>query len=97
MVFNSLNLVAGYLLRKDAPSAERPYRAPLAMVRLGVALAAVNVVLLFIGAPSWGWKYVGLGWAIVFAGIGIYYWRAAADRRAPAAQAVGASSGRGRR
>ena len=97
MVFNSLNLVAGYLLRKDAPAAERPYRAPLTMVRLGVALAAVNLVLLFIGAPSWGWKYVGLGWAIVFAGIVIYYWRAAADRRAPGARAVGASGGGGRR
>jgi hypothetical protein len=24
-------------------------------------------VLLFVGAPSWGWSYVGLGWLIVLA------------------------------
>jgi len=24
------------------------------MIRLGVVLAAVNLVLLFVGAPSWG-------------------------------------------
>src|SRR3990170_1680601 len=58
MVFNSLNLIAGYLLRKDAPDAARPYRAPVTMLRLGIVLAAVNFMLLFVGAPSWGWKYV---------------------------------------
>src|SRR5262249_9169627 len=73
MIFNVLNLVAGYLLRKDAPAAPRPYRAPVVMIRLGVVLAAVNLVLLFVGAPSWGWKYVGLGWLIVLAGIVIYW------------------------
>lgn len=81
MVFNSLNLVAGYLLRKDAPLAARPYRAPVVMIRLGVVLAAGNFVLLFVGAPSWGWKYVGLGWAIVLAGVVVYYYRAWSDRR----------------
>jgi len=82
MVFNTLNLVAGYLLRKDAPHVERPYRAPLVMIRLGVSLAAGNLVLLFVGAPSWGWKYVGLGWLIVLAGVVIYYYRQWSDRRA---------------
>jgi amino acid transporter len=81
MIFNTLNLVAGYLLRKDAPAAPRPYRAPVVMIRLGIVLAAVNLVLLFVGAPSWGWKYVGLGWLIVLAGIVIYYYRAWSDRR----------------
>ncbi len=81
MIFNTLNLVAGYLLRKDAQAAQRPYRAPVTMIRLGVVLAAVNLVLLFVGAPSWGWKYVGLGWLIVLAGIVIYYYRSWSDRR----------------
>jgi len=81
MVFNSLNLMAGYLLRKDAPDAARPYRAPVIMIRLGVVLAAGNFVLLFVGAPSWGWKYVGLGWLIVVAGVAIYYYRSWSDRR----------------
>ena len=91
MVFNTLNLIAGYLLRKDAPLAERPYRAPVAMLRLGIVLAAVNFVLLFAGAPAWGWSAVGTGWGIVLAGVVFYYWRMWSDRRrlAPARPAVG--------
>jgi amino acid transporter len=85
MVFNVLNITTGYLLRKDAPLAERPYTAPLIMIRLGVVFAAVNFVLLFVGSPSWGWKYIGIGWAIVLAGIVIYYARAWNDRRVAAA------------
>jgi amino acid transporter len=92
MIFNTLNLIAGYLLRKDAPTAARPYRAPTTMIRLGVVLAAVNFVLLFVGAPSWGWKYVGLGWLIVLAGIVIYYYRAWSDRRVPRGVALGMTS-----
>ena len=96
MIFNVLNLVAGYLLRKDAPAAARPYRAPVVMIRLGVVLAAVNLVLLFVGAPSWGWKYVGLGWLIVLSGIVIYYYRSWSDRRMTghAAADVAALAGR---
>jgi O-antigen/teichoic acid export membrane protein len=88
MVFNTLNLIAGYLLRKDAPAAGRPYRAALTLIRLGVVFAAVNFVLLFVGAPSWGWKYVGIGWGIVVVGIAIYYYRAWSDRRVAASQAA---------
>jgi amino acid transporter len=91
MAFNVLNLVAGYLLRKDAPDAVRAYRAPLVMIRLGVVLAAVNLVLLFLGAPSWGWKYIGIGWAIVLAGIAVYYFRVWSDRHDDAGEtALGA-------
>jgi amino acid transporter len=94
MVFNTLNLTAGYLLRKDAPGAARPYRAPLVMVRLGVLFAAVNCVLLFVGAPTWGWKSVGIGWVITLLGVVIYYAERYAERRGgwrtpPAAPAAG--------
>jgi len=92
MIFNTLNLIAGYLLRKDAPAATRPYRAPVTMIRLGVVFAAVNLVLLFVGAPSWGWSYVGLGWLIVLAGIAIYYYRAWSDRRVPERATVAAAT-----
>jgi amino acid transporter len=92
MIFNTLNLVAGYLLRKDAPAARRPYRAPVIMIRLGVVLAAVNLVLLFVGAPSWGWSYVGLGWLIVLSGIVIYFYRSWSDRRIPAREAAAAAA-----
>lgn len=92
MIFNTLNLVAGHLLRKDAPAATRPYRAPVTMIRLGVVLAAVNLVLLFVGAPSWGWSYVGLGWLIVLSGIVIYLYRSWSDRRIPVREAAGAAT-----
>jgi len=42
-------------------------------------------MLLFVGAPSWGWKYVGLGWLIVLSGVVIYYYRRWSDERLLAA------------
>ncbi len=71
--FNTLNLVAGYLLRRDAPEAARPYRAPQILIRFGLVLAAVNLVLLWVGAPSWGFGAAFLGWAIVLIGVAATY------------------------
>jgi amino acid transporter len=85
LTFHTLNPVAGYLLRKDAPEAPRLYRAPTATVWLAVALAAANLVFVFVGAPSWGWKPVALGWLIVLAGVAIYELRRRSDRRGAAA------------
>jgi amino acid transporter len=82
MVFNSLDLVVAHLLRRDAPGVPRPYRAPRVMIRLGVVLASVNFILLFVGAPSWGWKAVGTGWGITMAGVVFYFYRLYTDRRA---------------
>lgn len=80
MVFNSLDLVVAYLLRRDAPQVRRPYRAPATMIRLGIVFASVNLILLFVGAPSWGWKAVGTGWGITVAGVAIYAYRLWSDR-----------------
>lgn len=81
MVFNSLDLVVAHMLRRDAPDVERAYKAPRIMIRLGVLFASVNFILLFVGAPSWGWKAVGTGWGITIAGVAIYFYRVYIDKR----------------
>ncbi len=82
MVSNVLELNAGWLARRDAPNARRPYRAPKVLMNLGLLWAAINFVLLFVGAPLWGWGAVGLGWAIVASGLVLYGYRTWQDRQA---------------
>ena len=54
MIFNFLNLNAGWLHRVDSPDAPRPYRAPTAIIAIGTVLAFVNALLLGWGANVWG-------------------------------------------
>ena len=54
MVFNFLNLNAGWLHRRDNPDVYRPWRAPTALIAAGTVLAFVNALLLGWGANVWG-------------------------------------------
>jgi amino acid transporter len=54
MIFNFLNLNAGWLHRKDNPHLPRPWRAPTALIAAGTVLAFVNALLLGWGANVWG-------------------------------------------
>jgi amino acid transporter len=54
LVFNFLNLNAGWIHRIDNPNAVRPWRAPNFMLAAGVVLAFVNMVFLGAGANVWG-------------------------------------------
>lgn len=54
MVFNFLNLNAGWLHRKDSPHVHRPWRAPTVLIAIGGGLAFVNALLLGWGAAVWG-------------------------------------------
>ncbi|MBC3190394.1 APC family permease [Pseudonocardia sp. C8] len=54
MIFNFLNLNAGWMHRLDNPSTPRPFRAPTALLALGTVLAFVNALLLGWGASVWG-------------------------------------------
>jgi amino acid transporter len=54
MVFNFLNLNAGWLHRVDSPEIERPWRAPTALIAAGGVLAFFNALLLGWGAAVWG-------------------------------------------
>lgn len=54
MIFNFLNLNAGWLHRVDNPHIERPWKAPTALIAAGAVLAFVNALLLGWGAAVWG-------------------------------------------
>jgi len=54
LIFNYLNLNAGWIHRMDNPSVERPWRAPNALLTAGVILSMVNAFMLGAGANVWG-------------------------------------------
>ena len=54
LIFNFLNLNAGWIHRIDNPDVRRPYRCPNWLLGLGVALSYVNAFLLGAGANVWG-------------------------------------------
>ena len=54
IIFNFLNLNAGWIHRLDRPSWERPYKAPTLLLILGGLLSFVNLALMGMGADVWG-------------------------------------------
>ena len=54
IVFNFLNLNAGWIHRIDNPHVKRPWRAPNWLLAVGIVLAFVNAFLLGAGADVWG-------------------------------------------
>ncbi len=54
MVFNFLNLNAGWIHRMDRPDTPRPWRAPTVMIGVGAVLAFFNALLLGWGVSVWG-------------------------------------------
>ena len=83
MLTNVFDLTAASMLRRDTKNVQAAYRAPSAFVRLAVVFAGVNMVLLFVGGPSWGWGPMALGWGIVALSVPFYLYRRHSDARAP--------------
>jgi amino acid transporter len=54
LIFNFLNLNAGWIHRIDNPDVRRPWRCPNWLLGLGAVLAYVNAFLLGAGANVWG-------------------------------------------
>ena len=54
LIFNFLNLNAGWIHRIDNPNVKRPWRCPTWLLALGTILAYVNAFLLGAGANVWG-------------------------------------------
>ena len=54
LIFNFLNLNAGWIHRMDRPNWERPYKAPTFMLVLGAILGYVNLAMMGLGADIWG-------------------------------------------
>jgi amino acid transporter len=75
MIFNFLNLNAGWIHRVDNPRVPRPFRAPRPLFILGVCFAFVNVFLLGAGANVWGSGTLVTGWPCALIAIPVFYYR----------------------
>ncbi|MDB5523008.1 MAG: putative amino acid transporter, permease protein [Rhizobium sp.] len=56
IIFNFLNLNAGWIHRMDSSHIERPWKAPTWLIGLNTVLAFVNVLFLGAGAKVWGYS-----------------------------------------
>jgi amino acid transporter len=66
IIFNFLNLNAGWMHRVDSGHIERPYRAPTWLIGLNTVLAFVNALFMGAGAKVWGYSnalWVGFAFA----------------------------------
>jgi amino acid transporter len=54
LIFNFLNLNAGWIHRMDRPDQERPWRAPTAIIAAGTVLSFVNLAFVGMGADVYG-------------------------------------------
>jgi amino acid transporter len=66
IIFNFLNLNAGWIHRMDSGHVERPWKAPTWLIGLNTILAFVNVLFLGAGAKVWGYSnalWVGFAFA----------------------------------
>jgi len=54
IIFNFLNLNAGWIHRIDRPDWARPFRAPTPILAIGAVLSFVNLVLMGLGADIYG-------------------------------------------
>ena len=73
--------VAVWLLRRNAPDMERPYRAPRFTIGLGVAAAGAWAVSTVLGFEQFGLPTVLAGLGFAYAGSVFYALRAWGDRR----------------
>jgi diguanylate cyclase (GGDEF)-like protein len=73
--------IAAWLLRRDMPEAERPYRAPRGTIALGVGAAMVWLISAILGFQQFGLPTVVFGLALAYSGAGLYAWRVIEDRR----------------
>ncbi len=79
MIFNFLNLNAGWMHRLDRPHQERPWRAPTWILVAGAVLSFVNLAFMGFGADVYGAGTLttGLGFVALIAPIFIvrHYWQ----------------------
>jgi amino acid transporter len=75
ILFNFLNLNAGWIHRLDRPHWQRPYRAPTVMMVIGTLLAFVNIAIMGLGANVWGEGALLSGLFVAALSIPIFFWR----------------------
>ena len=72
--------VAAWLLRRDLPDAERPYRAPRGMIVLGIVASSIWLLSAILGFQQFGLPTVLFGLALAYSGAALYAWRVIEDR-----------------
>jgi diguanylate cyclase (GGDEF)-like protein len=85
--------VAVWLLRRNEPDRERPYRAPRGTIVLGLGAAFCWFVATCLGFEQFGLPTVLLSIVLAYAGSVLYAWRRASDRRRSGVQKIGRSLG----
>ena len=75
IVFNFLNLNAGWIHRIDNGHITRPWRAPNALLAIGVVLSFVNAIFLGAGANVWGSGTLMTGVVVIAAIIPVFLFR----------------------
>ncbi len=72
--------VAVWLLRRDAPQAVRPWRAPRGLVGIGVAVACIWALTALLGFQQYGLGTVIIGLVFAYSGSALYLWRRCEDK-----------------
>lgn len=67
IIFNFLNLNAGWIHRVDSGHVKRPFKAPTIVLAIGTVLAFVNAM--FMGAGAKVWNPVALWWGLGIAAL----------------------------
>jgi amino acid transporter len=76
IIFNFLNLNAGWIHRVDSGHVERPWKAPTFLIGVNTVLAFVNALFLGAGAKVWGYNtalWAGLVMAALI--LPVFYYR----------------------
>ena len=76
IIFNFLNLNAGWIHRVDSGHIERPWKAPTFLIGINTILAFVNALFLGAGAKVWGYN-TALWAGLIFAAfiLPVFYFR----------------------
>jgi diguanylate cyclase (GGDEF)-like protein len=80
--------IAAWLLRRDQPNVERPYRAPRGTITLGLVAACIWLLAAILGFQQFGLPTVVFGLALAYSGAALYAWRVMEDRRSAGLPAV---------
>lgn len=87
----ALPSVAVWLLRRNEPNLERPYRAPRGTILLGLLAAAIWGLTVVLGFQQFGLPTVMIGLAFAYSGSILYAWRKFVDNRKAGMPGIGHS------
>ena len=97
LIFNFLNLNAGWIHRLDRPRQERPWRAPTWILAAGAVLSFVNLAFMGFGADVYGAGTLKTG--LIFAAliVPVFVYRHYIQDKGSFPQGNGGGSGNGER